>query len=315
MRVLLLGLLLQAGCVGYGLAGLHRDEGGAEIVQVPPLESGVQLSCAGAPCSAVPLQKPWKNGRSRGVFWTVFAGELALGVTGYAFFFKSVNTTDPNLGAALGSGMLGAASFGLASVDILAYLLANDFGRQEEPLRLAKPVMASWNGRAVPIRISDLVGYGETTPGESFSVAAAATRAPAPAPAPARSGKIAVLEVKSGTRELSAQDARYFTDVIRGAVLKAAPQLEVITRENLLVLLKSADLASCEGECEVETGRRIGADQIVSGELAKIGTRFKLSLRLHETHDGRLLGATVASGSTVDELDQAASQAVTSLFK
>src|SRR5262249_3140111 len=81
------------------------------------------------------------------------------------------------------------------------------------------------------------------------------------------SGRLAVLDLRNLTKDLSPDDARYFTDLVRAAVLKFAPQLDVMTRENLLVLLKSTgkDLANCEGECEVDTGRRIGADAIISG--------------------------------------------------
>jgi uncharacterized protein YbgA (DUF1722 family) len=83
-----------------------------------------------------------------------------------------------------------------------------------------------------------------------------------------------------------------------------------------MVLLHSSgkDLANCEGECEVDTGRRIGADAIVSGEVLKVGTRYKLTLRLHETHEGRLLGAAVASGKSIDELDESTNTAVVELF-
>src|SRR5262249_27382312 len=101
----------------------------------------------------------------------------------------------------------------------------------------------------------------------------------------------------------TADDARYLADVVRAGALKAAPRLGVMTRENLLVLLQASgkDLAECEGECEVDTGRRIGADAVISGEVLKFGERYKLSL--HETRGGRLLAAVVASGATLEELD------------
>lgn len=99
---------------------------------------------------------------------------------------------------------------------------------------------------------------------------------------------------------------RYFADLVREAVLQAAPGVDVMTRENLVVLLASSgkSLENCEGECEVDTGRRIGADAIVSGEVQKLGSNYKLSLRLHSTSDGRLISAGVASGATLDELDK-----------
>ena len=90
-----------------------------------------------------------------------------------------------------------------------------------------------------------------------------------------------------------------------------------MTRENLVVLLQASgkDLASCEGECEVDTGRRIGADAVVSGDVLKLGTHYKITLRLHETHDGRLLSTAVASGKTIDELDENATAAAAELLQ
>src|SRR5258707_6716069 len=41
-------------------------------------------------------------------------------------------------------------------------------------------------------------------------------------------------------KDLTRENAQYFTDVVRTAALKAQPQLEVITRENLLVLLQAS---------------------------------------------------------------------------
>jgi hypothetical protein len=130
------------------------------------------------------------------------------------------------------------------------------------------------------------------------------------------SGRLAVLELRNSTTELNAQQARYFTDLIRTATLQSAPHLEVVTRENLLLLLESTgkDLANCEGECEVETGRRIGAEAVVSGEIQRIGRNFKISLRLHETREGRLIAAAVASAVSVEALDDETTRAAAHLF-
>ena len=153
---------------------------------------------------------------------------------------------------------------------------------------------------------------------ESRAVASAMARKPAPpAAVPGRlSGKLAVLELRNFAKDLTRENAQYFTDVVRSAALTAQPQLQVMTRENLLVLLQASgkDLANCEGECEVDTGRRIGADEIVSGELQKVGTRYKLTLRLHDTREGRLLSSTQASGKTIEELDDATQKAAADLL-
>lgn len=135
------------------------------------------------------------------------------------------------------------------------------------------------------------------------------------APAAKLQGLLAVLELRPLTKELTQENARYFTDVVRNAALQSG--MSVMTRENLLVLLRAGgkELADCEGECEVDTGRRIGADAIISGDLQKLGSRFKLSLRLHETRQGRLLSSAIASGGTLEQLDDAAPGAVKTLFE
>src|SRR5258706_297381 len=129
-------------------------------------------------------------------------------------------------------------------------------------------------------------------------------------------GKLAVLDLKNFTKDLTRENAQYFSDVIRQASLKMEPGLDIMTRENLLVLLQSSGkkLEECEGECEVDTGRRIGADQIVSGEIQKVGTKYKLTLRLHDTHEGRLLASAIGSGKSIDELDESAQRAAEELF-
>jgi hypothetical protein len=131
-------------------------------------------------------------------------------------------------------------------------------------------------------------------------------------------GKLAVLEFRNKLvdRDRQEVDATYFADVVRSAALRTLPSLSVITRENLVVLLAATGrkLEECEGECEVDTGRRIGADLVVSGDLLKIGTSYKLNLRLHETRGGQLLSGAVASGKSVDELDERTQAAVGELF-
>ena len=136
------------------------------------------------------------------------------------------------------------------------------------------------------------------------------------AAAAARADRLAVLDFRSKLAANDQADPTYFADVVRSAALRALPGVQVITRENLVVLLNSTGrkLEDCEGECEVDTGRRIGADYVISGDLLRIGTSYKLNLRLHETSGGELLNGAVASGKSVDELDAATPPAVQELL-
>src|SRR5205807_9343404 len=126
---------------------------------------------------------------------------------------------------------------------------------------------------------------------------------------------LAVLEFRDKVPPEQRIDAAYLSDQVRSAVKELLPAVKVITRENMLVLLQASgkDLASCEGECEVDTGRRIGADLVVSGELLRFGSQYKLNMKLHDTRDGRLISTAIASGASVDALDDAATKAADDL--
>jgi hypothetical protein len=150
---------------------------------------------------------------------------------------------------------------------------------------------------------------------------ACATAAPPPAaesnasreaPAPRI---VSVLELRSKLRDGPAIDAGYVADRLRAEVLSSGIDARVISRENMLVLLQAQgkQLADCEAECEVETGRRIGADLVVSGELVRVGDSLKASLRLHETRSGTLVSAVTAAGMNPEELDAHLASAVQQL--
>lgn len=129
---------------------------------------------------------------------------------------------------------------------------------------------------------------------------------------------MAVLELQNRlpAAERESVDRAYFSDRIRRAALHAKPGLRLMTRENMEVLAKSQgiDLAQCDQECEIETGRKLGADLLVSGDIARVGAQYKLSLRMHDTQKAQLLSLGQASGATVDALDKDLDQAMRELF-
>ena len=154
----------------------------------------------------------------------------------------------------------------------------------------------------------------QTRPAQAVP-AAAQQAAPAPRKLQLK-GKLAVLELRNFAKDLKRENAQYFTDVVRQTSLRVQPEVDVMTRENLLVLLESSGkkLDECEGECEVDTGRRIGADEVVSGEIQKLGSLYKMSLRLHDTREGKLLSSAIASGKSVEELDLSVQKAAEDLL-
>jgi hypothetical protein len=126
--------------------------------------------------------------------------------------------------------------------------------------------------------------------------------------------KIAVLNLarpKSVTRDKAA----YLTELLRQVMLKNLPQSNVITHENVLVFAQAVgrSLEDCDSECNVETGRLLGADVVVSGELLAVDKQLKLIVRLHETRGGRLLGSGIAGGRRIEELEERASRVAAEL--
>src|SRR5204863_8468414 len=99
----------------------------------------------------------------------------------------------------------------------------------------------------------------------------------APAPPPKQAvqarGLVAVLDLNNKLRgaEREQLDGVYFADQVRAEIKRRVPSLGVMTRENIMVLLQAGGktLADCEGECEVDTGRRLGADYVISGDMLK----------------------------------------------
>jgi hypothetical protein len=126
--------------------------------------------------------------------------------------------------------------------------------------------------------------------------------------------RVAVLEFEN---QVAGLDRVYFSDAVRAAISRMRPDLRLLTRENITEVLaaQGKTLAECEGECEVETGRLLGADLVVSGRITSVGSRLKLTLRLHETRTGTLTGTAQASGGQQEELDDGVVPAVAQLIR
>ena len=125
-----------------------------------------------------------------------------------------------------------------------------------------------------------------------------------PPPKPHKDLKVAVLEFRN-LAKLSNFEIESVTDMVRGSALSAYPQrLFVLTRENIRDMLPpDVRISDCEGSCEVETGRNIGADFIVTGSVGRFGSRLQVKMKLHNTKNGRLLSTQVISAKNIELLE------------
>jgi hypothetical protein len=127
-----------------------------------------------------------------------------------------------------------------------------------------------------------------------------------PAAAPAEDTKrLAVLEL-SGS--LHRDVLSVLSDQLRQGALKAlkGTAYEVMTRENMAMIARAngIDLAACQdgAECEVDIGRSIGADIIISGAVTRVGSSMVASLKLHSTARGTLLESQTVKSSNEEGL-------------
>jgi len=117
---------------------------------------------------------------------------------------------------------------------------------------------------------------------------------------------IAVLDFVNNA-DLAPHEGDFITHLIRGVAARL-PQDKylVMTKENILELLPpDKDYAQCaDGVCEIEFGRNVGADYVVSGEVLKFGGAYKVTMNLHQTRTASLITSGRASADTVRGLEE-----------
>ena len=127
--------------------------------------------------------------------------------------------------------------------------------------------------------------------------------------------KAAVLDLGNrAAPKLNDDAARFLTDIIREVVRDGMPSnlVDLMTRENLNVLLaaQNISLEQCyaRSQCEVELGKNLGADWVVSGEVLLYDDVLKVVLKLHKTGSGTLLGTWSGEGDNLKGLERAVRQ-------
>ena len=122
--------------------------------------------------------------------------------------------------------------------------------------------------------------------------------------------RIAVLKL-SNPAGLSEQEVNYLSDLMRRlASSELAQSFLVMDKENILTLLPpEKSIEDCVGECAVDTGRLLGAAYIITGDIIRFGKQLRITVKLHDTRSGRLIGSEVASGSKVTDMENGIQEA------
>lgn len=102
---------------------------------------------------------------------------------------------------------------------------------------------------------------------------------------------IAVLEFKT-TGDVSPKEAATLTNRFRSLLIKTSAFI-VIEREKMLDILKEQDFKMTDAcnseECAIQVGQLLGAEQMIAGDIGKIGQTYTIDLRLIDVTNGSLL--------------------------
>ena len=148
---------------------------------------------------------------------------------------------------------------------------------------------------------------------DSWSIGRAQTQRAKQTPANER---LAVLMLRNRIN-MSREEVEYLTSVVRRITSKRLAQSYLImTQENIEILLPpNTQLEDCVSECQVETGRTLGARYIITGEVLRFGSSLRLTLRMHDTKTGRLVSSEVAKGKEIEALEDPTEKAVLALIQ
>jgi hypothetical protein len=119
--------------------------------------------------------------------------------------------------------------------------------------------------------------------------------------------RLAVLDFGDNTGgTVKASEILYLSERVRGAARLSLPSRNflIMTRENIQELLPAGrSLADCVGDCAVETGRKIGADYVVTGEVSSFAGEIRMTVNLHEVAKGNLLKQVNVKGAQLLEVE------------
>ncbi len=150
----------------------------------------------------------------------------------------------------------------------------------------------------------------------SFSFLVSLSSAQGVADAPPERVRVAVLDFEN-LSTLDPHAVSYLADVVRSEARLALPpeQSIVMTRDSILELLPPGTrLSECVGDCAVETGRRLGAHYVVTGQVVHFGGELRVILSLYATEEANLLVMRRVGGADPLELEAAVTTAAAAVF-
>ncbi|MDP8222378.1 MAG: PEGA domain-containing protein [Candidatus Lernaella stagnicola] len=116
--------------------------------------------------------------------------------------------------------------------------------------------------------------------------------------------KVAVLELvnKAGITD---DEAYFLTDKVRRTASQTLPisHFTIMTSENIQEMLPPGkDLAKCtDAACEVELGREIGAEYLITGEIIRYAGDLRVQIKVHHVPSGHFIGSEDTKAGSLED--------------
>ena len=114
--------------------------------------------------------------------------------------------------------------------------------------------------------------------------------------------------------KISPYEVNALTEELRSVAVNLGAY-SVMTKDNMMTLLPpGTKLEDCIGVCEVETGRKLSAHYIITGEIGIVDGRFDLLLRLYETKGGMTISSKSVNAKSITRLRERLKTVAPKLF-
>ena len=334
-------LLLAAGasqwaCPAYLLSAVGPTTGHEEL-QSRPLEEGAVLTCDGAFCDSFKVQREFDQKRKPGVFLALLGAEAvgsAILIANSARIARDDKAgrvspdNDSRYGWNKNAAILACTATVFDGIFGLIGWGGDSFDRIFKDERLDKRAQVKWRGTRSRVELPDLKSADGNDVLARFSVQKVfdinGLKSGQAEPFEVKKDmKMVALPFTVGDVKRSEDDRRQLRlllfRTVRGAAGASKPALlDLMSEETVNLLLVGQNLVDkvCAGElCNLETARAAQADLLITGVIAPVGDKLKLTLQLEQTKDGKILSSAQALGASDAELDTEARRAAAELME
>lgn len=116
--------------------------------------------------------------------------------------------------------------------------------------------------------------------------------------------RIAILNTNSLNEDITYEDMDFISEEIRSAIFYSVSRTkyDLMQKETITEFFRDNDMSYCTSTCEIETGRVLGADYILTSSIYRMDDVFNLKIKVFDIEDGDTLDMFDVSSDSVYNL-------------